>query len=222
MIMQIDKLHYISQPLSNGSHLHAIADALAAGGKWIQLRVKNQPENEILDLAIEGRRLCEQYGAKFIVNDHPLIAIKAKAHGMHLGLTDMPLAEARKLAGPDMIIGGTANTFEQVAQRVAEGASYIGLGPYRFTTTKQNLSPILGIEGYRVIMAKVRQAGYSLPIVAIGGISVSDIAALVDEGLHGVALSGVLTDQPGLRGIIDQVYNELRVDISNIDRTKIC
>ncbi len=190
----IDKLHYISQKPLKGTHLDAIEAVLIAGGKWIQLRVKDLPLPEILELAIQSRKLCEQYAARLIVNDHPAIAVQAAAHGLHLGLTDMPIAEARAIVGPDKIIGGTANTFEHIVQRVAEGADYIGLGPYRFTSTKQNLSPIIGLEGYRLIMEQVRRAGFTVPIIAIGGIVAADIPHLTQEGLYGVAVSGSLTN----------------------------
>lgn len=203
----IDKLHYISQETENISHLDAIKKTLIAGAKWIQLRVKNKPEEAILELAIKANELCKAYGARLIVNDHPLIALKAEAYGLHLGLTDMPIAEARRIVGHQMIIGGTANTFEHVKQRVAEGADYIGLGPYRFTTTKQNLSPIIGLEGYEAIMKQVSLSGITTPIIAIGGIELADISLIMNTGVHGVALSGALTNRNDTAAIINEMYN---------------
>jgi thiamine-phosphate pyrophosphorylase len=191
--MMIDKLHYISQQTENGSHLAAITTALDAGCKWIQLRIKDQPEDVILADAIKISELCREYKAKLIVNDHPEIALKAGAYGLHLGLQDMPIAQARQIVGSQMIIGGTANTFEHIQQRVAEGADYIGLGPFRFTKTKQKLSPILGIVGYESIMQQVREASIRIPIIAIGGILPHDVAAIMQAGLYGVAVSGAIT-----------------------------
>lgn len=189
----IDKLHYISQQPENGSHFTAIKSALDAGCKWIQLRVKFQPYDLILADAIKISELCGEYEAKLIVNDHPEIALKACAYGLHLGLQDMPISQARQIVGLQMIIGGTANTFEHIQQRVAEGADYIGLGPFRFTTTKQKLSPILGVEGYESIMQKVSEAGINIPIIAIGGILPEDVAPIMKAGLYGVAVSGAIT-----------------------------
>jgi len=209
--MMIDKLHYISQKPLKGTQLDAVEAVLLAGGKWIQLRVKDQPLPEILELAIQSRQLCEQYGARLIVNDHPAIAVQAAAHGVHLGLTDMPLREARAIVGPDRIIGGTANTFEHIVQRVAEGADYIGLGPYRFTATKQNLSPIIGLEGYRLIMEQVHGAGFTIPIIAIGGIVASDIPDLIKEGLYGVAVSGSLTNQAATEKMLQAMNTDLQI-----------
>lgn len=87
----------------------------------------------------------------------------------------MPIAEARQILGKDFIIGGTANTFEDVQMHYQAGADYIGCGPFRFTTTKKNLSPILGLEGYKAIVSQMKTAGINLPIVAIGGITYDDI-----------------------------------------------
>ncbi|MFS2186035.1 thiamine phosphate synthase [Mucilaginibacter sp. Mucisp84] len=205
----IDKLHYISQQPQNGTHAGAIKAALDAGCKWVQLRVKDQPEDIILQYAIEAVKLCDGYGARLIVNDHPEIAKKAGAHGLHLGLQDMPIQQARQIVGHDMIIGGTANTFAHVKQRVAEGADYIGLGPYRFTTTKQKLSPILGLDGYRDIMDQMRFANMSIPVIGIGGIVPADIPLIIQSGVYGVALSGAITHATNARQVVSEIYHHL-------------
>ena len=189
----IAKLQYISQENAEQTHLYAIKKALEAGCNWIQLRVKNQPEEKVLELALEARKLCDAFSAKLIVNDHPEVALKAKADGLHLGLQDMPVLQARAIVGPEMIIGGTANIFEHVLQRVAEGVNYIGLGPFRFTRTKEKLSPILGLEGYKTIMQQMQEAQISLPIIAIGGIELEDVASIIQTGIYGVAVSGAIT-----------------------------
>jgi thiamine-phosphate pyrophosphorylase len=215
----IDRLHYISQPETNktitgelqttSAHLAAIEKVLLAGGKWIQLRVKHQTEDEVLPLAIEAAALCKKYAAQLIVNDYPLVALKAGAYGVHLGLDDMPIAEARAIVGPEMIIGGTANTLAHMQLRADEGADYIGLGPYRFTTTKQNLSPIVGLEGYLTLMEQAQKAGITIPVIAIGGIELADIPLLMQTGIHGVAVSGALTNQQDTTTILNEIYESL-------------
>lgn len=104
----------------------------------------------------------------------------------------MPVGEARKILGDSFIIGGTSNTFEDIAMHAAAGADYIGCGPFRFTTTKKNLSPVLGLEGYQTLVAKMRENGLTLPIVAIGGINAADIPAIMRTGVSGIALSGTV------------------------------
>ncbi|MEJ5964205.1 thiamine phosphate synthase [Pedobacter immunditicola] len=205
----IDKLHFISQPDALGSPMPAIERALAAGCKWIQLRLKDEPKEMVLRYAITAKALCEKHQAMLIVNDHPEIALKTGANGVHLGLQDMPIQQARSIVGPRLIIGGTANTFEHILQRAAEGVDYIGLGPLKFTTTKKNLSPVLSHAGYRKLMEKVRQANISLPIIAIGGITLEDIPSLMEAGLYGVAVSGALTRATNPPYLIENMYRLL-------------
>lgn len=205
----IDKLQYISQQSDDISHLSAIQQALDAGCKWIQLRVKNRPGELILEYAIAANKLCDLYGAKLIVNDHPEIALKSGAYGVHLGLQDMSVADARRIVGDKMIIGGTANTFAHIRQRVDEGADYIGCGPYRFTTTKQNLSPILGLEGYEKIVEQMDAANIHIPVVAIGGILPGDVIAIRQTGIYGVAISGAITFSDKRKQIVKQIYQHL-------------
>jgi len=205
----IGRLHYISQQSALCTHLYAIDEVLASGGKWIQLRVKDQPISEVQELAFECRKRCTKYGATLIVNDDPHIAVKTGADGVHLGLSDMPVPEAREILGPDAIIGGTANTFDDITRRVTDGVDYIGLGPCHFTKTKANLSPVLGLDGYRLLMQQVKEAGFKVPVIAIGGIQGPDIPLLREAGLYGVAISGALTGKAQLRERINEMYREL-------------
>lgn len=205
----IDKLHYISQPDAAGSHLTAIKNALTAGCKWIQLRVKDEPEANILKYATQAAVLCRSYNARLIINDYPKIALEAGADGVHLGLQDMTVSKARAIAGDKLIIGGTANTFAHVSQRILERVDYIGIGPYRFTTTKNKLSPILGLEGYRSIVQQARQAGIYLPIIAVGGIEADDVALIMQTGVYGVAISGAITHAADRSAVVKNIYEHL-------------
>ena len=164
--------------------------ALAGGCRWIQLRMKDAQREEIIATAAEILPLCREVGATFILDDHVELVELTGADGVHLGKNDMPIAEARRLLGHNKIIGGTANTFEDILAHAEAGADYIGCGPFRFTTTKKNLSPILGLEGYARIVEQMRQNHISLPIVAIGGIAFEDIPAILQTGVTGIALSG--------------------------------
>ena len=208
----IHPLQYISQAPKTGTHLDAIEEVLLAGGKWIQLRIKNLPEAEILPFALAAQALCKRYEAKLIVNDYPHLAKAAGAFGIHLGLQDMPIPQARQIINPGQIIGGTANTFEHILQRVAEGVDYIGLGPFRFTRTKENLSPIVGLEGYQKLMEKVKKAGITTPIIAIGGIEADDIAAILETGVYGIAVSAVLTNQTQTPAILADMNSKLALN----------
>ena len=164
--------------------------ALEGGCRWIQLRMKDASEAELRAAAIDVQAPCRQYGATFIIDDHVDLVKQLHADGVHLGKQDMPIKEARQLLGTGFLIGGTANTFEDLRQHAANGADYIGCGPFRFTTTKQKLAPILGLDGYRSILAQMKEEGIALPVVGIGGITRDDIPALKALGLGGIALSG--------------------------------
>jgi len=189
------KLQYISQGKTAEEQLHNIQEALDAGCDWIQLRFKNAHPTELRSLAEKVKALCTEYEATLIINDHPEIARDIDADGVHVGLQDMPVGAVKEIVG-DKIIGGTANTLENVLQRVAEGCSYIGLGPFRFTTTKEKLSPILGLEGFQKIMDKLAKRDIQTPVYAIGGILIDDIAAILQTGVYGVAVSGIITHHP--------------------------
>lgn len=184
------ELQFITHYTGRYTYFDSARMALEGGCRWIQLRMKEATEEEVEKEAIRVQDLCRQYGATFIIDDHVVLAKKLHADGVHLGKKDMPIAEARKLLGKDFIIGGTANTFEDVQMHYAAGADYIGCGPFRFTTTKKNLSPVLGLEGYRNIVSRMKEAGINLPIVAIGGIAFEDIPAIMQTGVSGIALSG--------------------------------
>ena len=171
-----------------------IKNALNAGCDWIQLRFKQKDELSNNFFAEKVKMQCERYYAGLIINDFADIAKKVDADGVHLGLGDQAVSEVRAIVGPDKIIGGTANTMEHVLQRFSERCDYVGLGPYRFTETKQGLSPILGLEGYQKIANRLSEMGVSIPIYAIGGIVLEDIDELMKCGIHGVALSGAITN----------------------------
>ena len=183
-------VQFITHYTERYTYLDSVRIALEGGCRWIQLRMKEASPKDILPIAKEAMSLCRKYDATFIIDDFVELAKQIGADGVHLGKNDMPIAEARKILGKDFIIGGTANTFEDVQLLYKAGANYIGCGPFRFTTTKKNLSPILGLEGYQQIISLMKEHKISLPLVAIGGITKKDIPSLMQTGISGIALSG--------------------------------
>ncbi|MEJ7829630.1 MAG: thiamine phosphate synthase, partial [Segetibacter sp.] len=202
------KLQYISQGATAKEQYNNIHEVLDAGCGWVQLRFKNASPEDITALAEQVKKLCSGYAATFIINDHPHIAKQVNADGVHLGLEDISIKEAKRIVG-NKIIGGTANTIAHVLQRVEEGCSYIGLGPFRFTTTKEKLSPILGLEGYAAIVNKLSKQQNEIPIYAIGGIILEDIAGIIQIGLYGVAVSGVITHHLDKKLLLQQINTSL-------------
>ncbi|HIP36269.1 MAG TPA: thiamine phosphate synthase [Crocinitomix sp.] len=193
----ISKIQYITQSKTEYSILEEVEQVLQAGIDWIQLRVKNE-NIDFLSVARKVKTLTKKYNATLIINDNIEIVQKVNAQGVHLGLTDTPIIEARTILGQHKIIGGTANTLADAKNVELFGANYIGLGPFRDTKTKQNLSPILGLKGYQNIIPKIKPYGwnilsFNIPIIAIGGLRIEDINQLVNQtGIYGVALSSLI------------------------------
>ena len=195
----MEKLQYISQGFTKSEQELNIRKALDNGIKWIQVRWKNAPENEFIRLCENSKKLCADNQSVCIINDHVQIAKDIDADGVHLGLKDTSIEIARQILGKNKIIGGTANSISDVLQRMNESCDYIGLGPLRFTSTKEQLSPILGFEGYQKIIEGLRSKSLEIPkIFAIGGVVLKDIELLQQIGIYGVAVSGQITNQPSI------------------------
>ncbi len=189
-------VQFITHHTDTISYLDSVRIALAGGCRWVQLRMKEAPEEEAEAVAREALALCRAAGALLVVDDRVELARRIGADGVHLGLGDMPADEARRLLGPSFRIGGTANTFEEVRLQVSRGVDYIGCGPFRHTTTKQRLAPVLGPEGYLSILERMRTEGIRRPLVAIGGVGAEDIPLLRRLGVSGIALSGSILRAP--------------------------
>ena len=190
-------------------HNHFVINSVS----YVDGKKYEQRRSQYAEFRAASDKLCREYGAKFILDDHVELVRELNADGVHLGKLDMPVAEARRLLGPEYLIGATANTFEDIERGAGQGADYIGLGPFRFTQTKRNLSPVLGLEGYRTIMERCRNAGIALPVVAIGGITAADVENILATGVTGIALSGALLQA-------ENTLEETQRIINIINRTK--
>lgn len=185
-------IQFISHHTEKYDYIDSIRMALQGGCRWIQLRMKETPVSEIRATALIAQQMCKEHDATFIIDDHVELVKELKADGVHLGKNDMPISDARKILGEDYIIGGTANTIEDVMRHCADGVDYIGCGPFRYTTTKKNLSPVLGLQGYKDIMLEMKQRNLDVPVVAIGGITETDIPMIMQTGVSGIAISGAV------------------------------
>ncbi len=197
--MEIAKLQFITNHLSDTSHINQVKAVVEAGVKWIQYRPKHASKSNIMT---EGRVIadfCKQQSVTFIMNDFVDIALELNADGVHLGKDDISPVEARKILGNSKIIGGTANTTEDIINLTNQGVDYVGLGPYRFTKTKKNLSPILGIVGYNTIVEDLKRKNINIPVIGIGGIIEADILPLLNTGLHGLAVSSLISEATNIR-----------------------
>ena len=184
----IAAVHHITQDLPKVSHEEQASRACRGGAKWVQLRMKGSPVEEVIAVGKKVMQVCDAHGAKLIINDHLEAVLPIQAAGVHLGKTDESPVVARQKLGPDCIIGATCNTFDDIRE-VHSIVNYVGVGPFRFTSTKKNLSPIIGLENYKVILEHCQKAGIATPVIAIGGILPEDVPALMHTGVHGIAVS---------------------------------
>ena len=192
------RLQFITHCTERYSYVDSARIALEGGCRWIQLRMKDAGESLLEETALIVQKMCKDYDATFIIDDNVHLVKKIKADGVHLGKNDMPIAEAREILGDEFIIGGTVNTFDDIIrQRTTDNGQqtlgipdYFGCGPFRFTSTKKNLAPILGLDGYENIISNMKRNNINIPLVAIGGITKDDISDILKTGVDGIALSG--------------------------------
>ena len=185
-------LQFITHYNDRWSYLDSVRLALEGGCRWVQLRMKDASVEQIRPVAIEAMQMFRDVGATFIIDDHVHLVKEIGADGVHLGKKDMPTDQARAILGKDFIIGGTANTLDDVRYHWKNGVDYLGCGPFRFTTTKKGLAPVLGLGGYESIVKGMKAEGIDIPIVAIGGITAEDIPSIMSTGVSGIALSGTV------------------------------
>jgi thiamine-phosphate pyrophosphorylase len=188
--MTVPKLHYISQGVTTQEHLENIQKACNAGIELVQLRLKGISDEAFLAAAKEARTITAHFQTRLIINDNYKIAKEVKADGVHLGQSDSCPTIARAYLGDFYVIGGTGNTIDECQVLLDKGVNYIGLGPFRFTTTKQNLAPVLGLEGYQAILDELKT---EIPILAVGGITLDDVPELMRTGIYGIATSTAIT-----------------------------
>jgi len=188
--MIIPKLHYISQGNSPKEHIENIQKACSSGAELVQLRLKNVSEKKLLKLAKEAREITAHFQTRLIINDHYKIAKEIKADGVHLGKTDSCPSIARKHLYTWQMIGGTANTLQDCETLIVKDVDYISLSPFRLPTTKDNLSVVLGLNGYTAITEALNT---ETPIIGFGGITTEDVTAILETGVSGIAVSGEIT-----------------------------
>ena len=208
------RLQFITHYSKDYSYIDSVHIALEGGCRWVQLRMKDSDEILFEKTAIVVQQMCKEYGANFIIDDNVALAEKIEADGVHLGKNDMPITEARKLLGEGFIIGSTVNSFEDILYILKSGITpdYFGCGPFNYTSTKKNIAPILGYEGYLNINHKMFDNNIQIPLIAIGGIRKKDIPQLLKSGVSGIALSSSILNASNpineMQEIVNMIYNK--------------
>ena len=171
------------------THEEVAQAALAAGVKAVQLRDKKKNTRELLELARQLRELTREHNALLFVNDRVDVALAAGADGVHLGPEDLLVASARQLAGKRLLIGASVSTVAEALAAEAAGADYLSVGPIFRTATKPDAGEPVGVGRLQEIESRVR-----LPVIGIGGITRSNVAAVIAAGADGVAVISAVAD----------------------------
>jgi thiamine-phosphate pyrophosphorylase len=191
-----------------GELVRAVRAWLAAGAKMLQIRHKDHWPRAVFAEAEEAARLCREQGAMLIVNDRADIAMLLHA-GLHVGQDDLPAADARKLIGPDRVLGLSTHNTEQLAIAAGEPVDYIAIGPLFATVSKEKADPVVGVAQFREWRKSVPH-----PVVAIGGITRHNAREVLDAGADSVAVIGDLLpdecNEAGLRERMDEWHRLLR------------
>jgi len=186
-------LYVITDRRWGRSHLEVARAAIEGGATAIQLRDKEATTRELIEAGLALRELTREWGVAFIINDRVDVALAVDADGVHVGQDDMPAKLARKLVGPDKIVGVSASTIEEALQAEADGADYISASPVFATPTKPDAAPPTGLEGLRAIVEAVR-----IPVVAIGGINEGNVEEVIRAGAAGVAVISAVVGAPDI------------------------
>ena len=211
----MERLLYISHGKNKNEHLDNIRLMLDSGCNWVQLRIKDLSSEELLPVAEKAKRWCDEFQANLSINDDVKVARDVDAWGLHLGLKDMTVKEARAIVGDELKIGGTVNTIEDIKQRIDEKVDYIGLGPLHYTSTKKHLSPILGHKGVRELMQYLKENKYNVPVIVVGGVTEPDIKPLLTHGVYGIGVSMLLTNSHFPKETIIKIKKDIDEAVEN-------
>ncbi len=192
--------------LGNTSEVEAARLCYEGGADVVQLRAKNVDGGELLTVAKEMQKIAEEHCKYFIVDDRVDVAVLAGADGVHIGQSDIPVTEARRLCGDHMIIGVSVSNVEEAIKAVEGGADYLGVGPIFSTKTKSDAGDALGLDAIYDIRKAV-----DVPIVGIGGINRGNLLDVIHAGADGVAVVSAIMAQKDIKA----AAHELKVMILN-------
>ncbi len=217
--MKLPRIQYITHPNENYDELAWVHRLHENGVNWIQLRIKEEdfiqrfPQKHFLasfhEIADKMRAVTQALGMLLTINDEAEVARFSHADGLHIGQEDLLPAEAFRQLDAGKIIGGTANSILEMERFVQVDMTYFGVGPFRSTTTKSTLKPVLGLEGYRVIADFLKAQNKDIPVYAIGGVLASDVGSLLEAGVYGIAVSGAFFNEKhrpeAIRAFVDKI-----------------
>jgi thiamine-phosphate pyrophosphorylase len=206
----IEKLQFISHDLDTLTHIQQAQIACEAGAKWFQYRCLTKKDDELLKDIQAIAEICDDWGATLIVTDHVHLNGKADIQGFHIEDMDADFNALRAQLGEAITIGGSSNTVGGLIRLAHEGVDYAGFGPFSVTTTKPNNAELLGTEGYVAAIQKLREMHIELPVLAVGGVTLNDVDALMATGIFGIAASAAINQAADMASAYRDFYDKIR------------
>ncbi|RZL13224.1 MAG: thiamine phosphate synthase, partial [Pedobacter sp.] len=188
----IERFQFITHDLAGSPHLEQVQKACNAGAKWIQYRCLTKSDNELLSEINAIAEVCDDWGTTLIVTDHIHLAGKADIQGFHIEDPEADPSTLRKELGEDLTLGYSASNPEDALSLANKGADYIGFGPFALTLTKPNTAGLITVANYMSTINKMRDMELEIPLVAVGGITLSDVGPLMATGIYGIAVSSAV------------------------------
>jgi thiamine-phosphate pyrophosphorylase len=202
----ISRFHYLTQDLPNRTHVEQTAIACMAGANWLQYRCLTKTDEELIEEISQIADICDEWGTTLILTNHYHLLDKVDAQGVHIEDFDADFAAIREAIGEDKTLGASATYPEALLRVQATGVvDYCGYGPFAHTDTKPNNKPLLGFEGYR----KLKDLDIEIPAIAVGGIKLGDIDALLETGIYGIAVSAAVNLAPDPGRVIKEIYKKV-------------
>jgi thiamine-phosphate pyrophosphorylase len=202
----ISKFHYLTQDLPDRSHAEQVQIACSSGANWVQYRCLTKSDDELIAEINEIAEICDDWGATLILTNHYHLLGTVDVQGVHIEDLEADLEAIRNHIGEDKTLGASATNIEGLlAVQQLNVVDYCGYGPFALTDTKPNNYPLLGFEGYR----QLKKHPVEIPVIAVGGIQLNDVDALLETGVYGISVSGAvnLSIDPG--GAVKEFYRKI-------------
>jgi thiamine-phosphate pyrophosphorylase len=202
----ISKFHCLTQDLPNRTHIEQAQIACEAGANWLQYRCLTKSDDELIKEINQIANICDDWGATLILTNHYHLLDKVDAQGVHIEDFDADLASIRIVIGDDKTLGASATNVKQLLAKQDTGVvDYCGYGPFAHTDTKPNDKPLLGFEGYR----QLERMMIDIPVIAVGGIRLQDVDALIQTGVYGIAVSAAVSLSLDPAGAVKAFYKRI-------------
>jgi thiamine-phosphate pyrophosphorylase len=203
----ISKFHYLTQDLPDRTHLQQVSIACETGANWIQYRCLTKPDDELIDEINDIAEICDEWGITLIITNHYHLLDRVDAQGVHIEDLDADLRAIRVSIGPDKTFGASATNISQLLDVQNIGVvDYCGYGPFAHTDTKPNDKPLLGFEGYRELQ---EHPELHIPVIAVGGVQLSDVEQLLATGVYGIAVSAAVNHTLDPAPILKEFYHKI-------------